>query len=77
MVGQAVIQTQQEKEEEIHATSVEETKQSETHQQRQDARDKGKNEYMGDGGKKRKSVNPRNQDGTFQKKATTHFDMSI
>lgn len=74
MLGQNMIQTQVEKQQEQKANVVVKTNESETHQQRQDAREKGKNEYMGDGGKRRKKPQG---DGSVSKKAPLHFDMSI
>lgn len=76
MLGQNMLHTQAEKEQQQKATVVVKTNESETRQQKQDAREKGKNEYMGDGGRNRKKNEPKG-DGTVKPKAATHFDMSI
>lgn len=47
----------------------------ESRQQKHDAKEKGKNQYMGDGGKKRVGKKP--QDGRVIAKSTGGFDMKI
>lgn len=55
-VDQANYQNQTEKQVDNKSQSVQSSAQSETNQQRKDSRDKGSNEYAGDGGKNRNAA---------------------
>ncbi len=58
------------------AEEVNQTDKSEYYNRKFDAKDKGDNEYRGDGGKKRKKQG--REDGkVFLKGSTSHFDVSL
>lgn len=55
-VDQSVFQNQSDKQVESKSQTVQSSAQSETNQQQKDAREKGDNEYAGDGGKNRNAA---------------------
>ena len=74
MVDQGNIQIQKEKKEELNARQVVHSDETIFKEGRFDAKEKGKNSYAGDGGKKRKSAK---QDGKIVMKTEGGFDMKI
>lgn len=74
MVDQSNIQIQKEKKEELSARQVVHSDETIFKEERFDAKEKGKNSYAGDGGKKRKSAQ---QDGKIVRKTEGGFDMKI
>ena len=56
MTEQTAFQNQMEKAEKEQAGQVRRSEETDTRQRRQDASEKGKNEYFGDGGRRRKKV---------------------
>lgn len=78
-VDQAQYQNQSDKQVQNKAQSVQSSQQSEANQHRKDAREKGSNEYFGDGGKKRKAEKGIIGDGKVIKKApnASGFEWSI
>ncbi|MCQ2549345.1 MAG: hypothetical protein MJ134_04810 [Lachnospiraceae bacterium] len=75
VVDQANFQNTFEKEVDSRVNQVHQGEQAENRQKRQDAKEKGNNEYQGDGGMKRKK--PSNPDGRVVPKITTGFDCKI
>lgn len=63
MVDQSNVATEITKQTEQKTNRVNRGDQSEFHQQKHDAKEKGKNEYYGDGGKNRKKHEQREEDG--------------
>ena len=74
MVDQSNIQIQKEKKEELNARQVVHSDETIFKEERFDAKEKGKNSYAGDGGKKRKSAQ---RDGKIVMKTEGGFDMKI
>lgn len=74
MVDQGNIQVRKEKKEELNARQVVHSDEAIFKEERFDAKEKGKNSYSGDGGKKRKSSK---QDGKIVTKTAGGFDMKI
>ena len=74
MVDQGNIQIQKEKKEELNARQVVHSDETIFKEDRFDAKEKGKNSYAVDGGKKRKSTK---QDGKIVMKTEGGFDMKI
>jgi Tfp pilus assembly protein PilN len=56
---------------------VQETGQTDTRQRKQDAKEKGKNEYFGDGGRRRRQTGESPSDGRVVRKEGGHFDFSV
>ena len=78
VVDQSVFQNQAEKEVQNKSEQVQTSQKSETQQQRKDAREKGSNEYAGDGGRRRRKQE--NQpEGKVVKKGPSgsHFECSV
>lgn len=79
-VAQSVFQNQSDKQVQNKAQSVQSSQKSETNQQKKDAREKGSNEYAGDGGSRRRNANGNMPvDGKVVKKdsSTSHFECRI
>lgn len=74
IVDQGNIVAHVQKTEEHRAREVHSSDNAQWHDQRPDAREKGKNEYSGDGGRKRRGGGPREQ---MVKKSQGGFDMKI
>lgn len=74
MVDQGNIQVQQEKKEQQLARQVIHTEETRLKEERHDAKEKGHNEYSGDGGKRRKNFKG---DGKVVSKSEGGFDMKI
>ena len=79
MVAQSAFQNQAEKKIQNKAERVQDAQQSETNRQKKDARDKGSNEYAGDGGQKRKRTDQVPLEGRVVRKGPegSHFECSI
>ncbi len=78
MVDQSVFQNTMQKNIEKKLTQVRESEETDTYQRKQDAKEKGKNEYQGDGGRNRgqgKAEFP--ADGRVIKKGGGGFDFSV
>ena len=73
-VDQAVFQNTIEKNVEKKLTQVKESEETDTYQRKQDAKEKGKNEYRGDGGRNRKQAQP---EGRVIRKSHQGFDFSV
>ena len=76
MVDQSVFQNTMQKNIEKKLTQVKESEQTDTYQRRQDAKEKGKNEYQGDGGRNRKQA-PGQPDGRVIRKGNGGFDFTV
>lgn len=76
MVDQANFQNTFNREIDSKVNQVHHSDDVENRQQKHDAKEKGKNQYMGDGGKKRDSQK-KPQDGRVIAKSTGGFDMKI
>lgn len=76
MVDQANFGQQMTKQVERQVNRVNEGKQPEYHERKFDAKDKGDNEYSGDGGKSRKRKPGENPDGKVLMKKS-NFDFSV
>jgi hypothetical protein len=74
MVDQGNIQVQEEKKEQRLARQVIETEETRLREERHDAKEKGHNEYTGDGGRHRKNFKG---DGKVVSKSEGGFDMKI
>lgn len=77
MVEQAHFGQQMTKQVEKHVTRVNQGDKPEYHERKFDAKDKGSNEYKGDGGKKRKKKPGENPDGKVFMKKADHIDFSV
>lgn len=78
MLDQAVFQNTIEKNVEKKLTQVQESEETDTDQRRQDAKEKGKNEYQGDGGRNRRQAqSERIPDGRVIRKTPQGFDFSV
>lgn len=78
MMDQAVFQNTMEKVVEKKLTQVKESEDTDTYQRKQDAKEKGKNEYRGDGGKNRRHPHSDvSADGKVIRKGSGGFDFSI
>jgi 3-mercaptopyruvate sulfurtransferase SseA len=58
-------------------TKVSDADEAKNENKRFDARDKGDNEYTGEGGKERNSKNPRNNERVIVKSSKGNFDIKI
>lgn len=78
VMDQAVFQNTMEKTVEKKLTQVRESDDTDTYQRKQDAKEKGKNEYQGDGGKNRRAPHSEfSADGKVIRKGGQRFDYSI
>lgn len=78
VLDQAVFQQTIEKNVEKRLTQVKEAEETDTYQRRQDAKEKGKNEYQGDGGRNRRQAQPGGTpDGRVIRKTPQGFDFSV
>lgn len=77
MVEQAHFEQQMTKQVEKHVTRVNQGDKPEYHERKFDAKDKGSNEYKGDGGKKRKKRPGESPDGKVFMKKADHIDFSV
>ena len=76
MVDQNVFQNTMQKNIEKKLTQVKESEETDTYQRKQDAKEKGKNEYQGDGGRNRRQAqNP--ADGRVIRKGSGGFDFTV
>lgn len=76
MVDQTNFQNTFNREIDSRINQVHQSDNLENRQQKHDAKEKGKNQYMGDGGKNRRKENTA-QDGRVIPKSTGGFDMKI
>jgi hypothetical protein len=76
MVDQNVFQNTMHKNIEKKLTQVKESEETDTYQRKQDAKEKGKNEYQGDGGRNRRQVQPP-VDGRVIRKGSGRFDFTV
>lgn len=74
---QTMIQTQVEKNTENKLSQVRDADHSEMTNKKFDAKDKGDNQYFGDGGKDRKKQKGNGPDGRVVLKGNSSFDMKI
>ncbi len=75
---QTVYQKMMDKTIEKQMSRVKETEETDTYQRRQDAKEKGKNEYQGDGGRNRRQTQQESvPDGRVVVKNTNRFDCSV
>ena len=78
MTEQTAFQNQMEKAEKEQAGQVRRSEETDTRQRRQDASEKGKNEYFGDGGRRRKKNEIPPEGRVIRGKGNgSHFDCSI
>lgn len=77
MVEQANFGQQMTKQVEKQVNRVNKGDQPEYHERKFDAKDKGDNEYQGDGGKKRKKKTGEAPDGKVLMKKADHIDFSV
>nr|MBQ8252675.1 hypothetical protein [Lachnospiraceae bacterium] len=78
MMDQAVFQTAMEKTVEKKLTQVRQSDESDNYQRKQDAKEKGKNEYQGDGGRGRRQGQAEfSADGKVIRKGMSHFECSV
>lgn len=77
MVEQANVGQQITKQVEKQVKSVNKGEQPEYHERKFDAKDKGSNEYHGDGGKSRKEKKGENPDGKVLMKKAEKIDFSV
>lgn len=76
MVQQTNIQSQMDKSVELKLTNVHESDDANNNQKKFDAKEKGSNEYSGDGGRSKKEKEEKNPDGRVVPKYSG-FDMKI
>lgn len=74
---QTNFQTQFSKQVQEKSTQVKRGDDAQNQNQRQDAKEKGKNQYFGDGGKRRQTGNNNSGDGKVIRKNSSGFDMKI
>ena len=77
MVEQANFGQQMIKQVERQVNRVNQGEQPEYHEKKFDAKDKGSNEYQGDGGRSRKKKLEKNPDGKVLMKKANNFDFSV
>lgn len=78
MMDQSVFQNTMQKNIEKKLTQVKESDETDTYQRKQDAKEKGKNEYQGDGGRGRRRTQPvLPADGRVIRKGSGGFDFSV
>lgn len=77
MVNQAVFQDSIDKQVERQVKQVQESGETDTYQRKKDAKEKGDNQYSGDGGRKRPRQKPDLEDGRVIRKGAAHFDLSV
>lgn len=74
VLDQVAFQNTIEKKVEKKLTQVKESEETDTYQRKQDAKEKGKNEYHGDGGRNRRQAQ---SDGRVIRKTPQGFDFSV
>lgn len=74
VLDQVAFQNTIEKKVEKKLTQVKESEETDTYQRKQDAKEKGKNEYQGDGGRNRRQAQ---SDGRVIRKTPQGFDFSV
>ena len=77
MVEQANFGQQMARQVERQVNRVNQGEQPEYHEKKFDAKDKGSNEYKGDGGKSRRKKLEKNPDGKVLMKKANNFDFSV
>ena len=77
MVEQSNFGQQMVKQIERQVNRVNQGEQPEYHEKKFDAKDKGSNEYQGDGGQSRKKKLAKNPDGKVLMKKANNFDFSV
>lgn len=78
MLDQSVFQNTMQKNIEKKLTQVKESEETDTYQREQDAKEKGKNEYQGDGGRNRRQAHSEfSSDGRVIRKSPPGFDFSV
>jgi len=78
MVDQSAFQNTMQKNIEKKLTQVKESDETDTYQRKQDAKEKGKNEYQGDGGRNRRQGQQAvPMDGRVVRKGVGGFDFSV
>ncbi len=77
MVDQLNIQKQQQNQEDSRAHQVQKKDDPESAEKRYDAKEKGNNQYTGNGGKQRKKEEQKKSDGKVVLKNQSGFDMKI
>lgn len=77
MVDQQNIQTQMKNQQMRHLQQVRHADDSENHQKKYDAKEKGSNEYQGQGQKKKKKKSNEKDGAVVLKAENSHFDMKI
>ena len=77
MVDQANFGQQMNKQIDRQVNRVNQGEQPEYHEKKFDAKDKGSNEYHGDGGKSRKKKLEQDPDGKVLMKKANHIDFSV
>lgn len=75
--SQTIIQTQIEKHTEERLTQVRQADHSEMTEKKFDAKEKGDNQYAGDGGRNRKRPSDKTADGKVVLKSSSSFDIKI
>lgn len=76
-VNQAVFQNAMDKQVEKQLNRVRQSDETDTYQRKQDAKEKGKNEYQGDGGSRRPRGQQDGEDGKVVRKERARFDYSV
>lgn len=78
MMDQSAFQNTMQKNIEKKLTQVKESDETDTYQRKQDAKEKGKNEYQGDGGRnRRQGQSELPVDGRVIRKGSGGFDFSV
>lgn len=77
VMDQAAFQNTMQKTIEKKLTTVKESDETDTYQRKQDAKEKGKNEYRGDGGRNRRQQPGGTPDGKVIRKTSGGFDFSV
>lgn len=78
VLDQAAFQSTIDKNIEKRLTQVKESDETDTYQRKQDAKEKGKNEYQGDGGRNRRQTQSGGTpDGRVIRKSPGGFDFSV
>lgn len=77
VADQSNFQTQFSKQVQEKSTQVKRGDDAQNSNQRQDAKEKGKNEYFGDGGRRRRGGSGAEKDGKVIRKNSSGFDMKI
>ena len=77
VVDQANLQNQEDKRIDNKSSQVQSGDDSSKSENRADAREKGSNEYSGDGGARRNKARQEKKDGVYLKDGVKHFDFSV